>query len=435
MEIYSKLLVFLGKNFPNKNVARDEIVLANKRGNFSRLLLEYLLNFVSFFKHDKEVVFFQNSYLSLGKLFYFSLVSRYRVKVKFSEHKYHKKRGVLSTLQRQELTDYLPDNGDFENFLKLWLPFDLPMCYVENYDYICRLSRMVYPKTAPNIIYSANAWYYDEVFKVWAAEHSAESILVGVQHGGNYGVVRHLFEEEFERRITDYYCTWGWEGKKSDSVISICSGKMWDYKEVKKIKSDEILFSMTIKPKFFSDIRRIPEESEGYLRSHKAFLDVVSLEVVSSIRIRPYQSLESFRIENLWKKYNNSILVEGWNVRFVDSLANCKLFICDHIMTTYLEALKMNVPTLVYFDVNYPSGMLREEAMKDFQKLERVGIVHSSIEELARAVNIIYKDIDTWWCNSELQTVRKEFCNKYANTSNCSVKNLDDMFAKMSKTY
>ena len=58
---------------------------------------------------------------------------------------------------------------------------------------------------------SAIGWYFNEEFKMFAAESAEQGVvLVGVQHGGGYGMLEYLFQEDYELSITDKYFSWGW---------------------------------------------------------------------------------------------------------------------------------------------------------------------------------------------------------------------------------
>ena len=45
-------------------------------------------------------------------------------------------------------------------------------------------------------------------------------------------------------------------------------------------------------------------------------------------------------------------------------------------------------------------------------------ILFLSSQEAAKKVNEIYNDVETWWYSERIQKTRKEFCMKYANTTN-----------------
>ena len=430
LEIYSRLLKFFGKNYPSKKINRNNFVYKQKK-QYIRLSIEFLLNSLSCFKHNKKTIFLQNSYMSHVNLFWFILSSKFKIKVKFSEVEQKNAHIKIDYEQRRIFGKSLPEEEIFDKFIKQSLPLDFPICYIEGYANMNKVAKKSYTMDSPDIIFSANSWYYDEVFKVWAAGCLDRSILVGSQHGGNYGVTKFLFEEEFERKITDYYFTWGWGDDNDQSLIPNCAFKLWNFNEPKVRRSDEILFAMTIKPIFFNDIRRIPKETVSILKSQKDFLNSISKKILFKIRVRPYNTSDDNGVVSLWRKYNKNVLIEGWNVKFKKSLMNCKLVIFDHIMTTYLEALKMNIPTIIYFDTSYPNGILNDHVLEDFKKLKDVGILYGSPNEAALALNKIYDNVDDWWSGELLQEARRDFCNKYANTSGCSINNIDNIFMKI----
>jgi putative transferase (TIGR04331 family) len=426
LEIYSKLLTFFGKDFDQKKIERYAPNRLEPKKQFLKLSVEVLLNSVSFFKFKKKKILMKNSYFDTKSILKFVFLSKFSIRFKFKNHTINNT-AIFNKSKRNILRNNLKSDNHFEKFLKEVLPTDLPMCFLENYKHTIKLSKKIYPSRNPEIIFSANAWYYDEIFKVWSAENIGKSKLVGSQHGGNYGVVEYLFEEEYEKRITDHYISWGW-GNKTKTFHPIGSNKLWNYKKTKKNNANDILYSMTIKPKFFFDLRRLPEESLVYLKDQKDFLNSISDEVLNQIRIRPYNSESKHEIIKLWQGFNKDIVVEDWDLKFISSLKNCKLCIVDHIMTSYLEPLKMNIPTMIYINSNYPNGVIRKEVKADFQKLEDVGILYYSMKEMAINLNEIYANIDDWWNEKKLQQVRQDFCEKFAFSSNFMIRDWDNVF-------
>ena len=56
-------------------------------------------------------------------------------------------------------------------------------------------------------------------------------------------------------------------------------------------------------------------------------------------------------------------------------------------MTTYIESLKLNIPTIIFLDKKYPNGLISKSMSEDFQKLEDVGILYFSPKSAANAIN------------------------------------------------
>ena len=156
-----------------------------------------------------------------------------------------------------------------------------------------------------------------------------------------------------------------------------------------------------------------------------------SSQVLDEIRFRPYNSGNNPELEYLWKKHLGDECLERWDIKFIDSLKNCDIYVCDHVMTTYLEALKLNVPTLILLDKRFPSGWLRDSAKTHFRLLENVGIVHSSIESLVTKLNQVYPTVEKWWNTSSVQSAREDFVQQYARSKSVSVNDIDCSFSML----
>jgi putative transferase (TIGR04331 family) len=104
---------------------------------------------------------------------------------------------------------------------------------------------------------------------------------------------------------------------------------------------------------------------------------------------------------------------------FADSLSDCRVYVCDHVSTTFLEAMAADRPTILFWDpATYP---LRAEAQASFDLLRTVGILHDGPDAAADHVALIYGDVDAWWRSAELQRVRADFCDVYARTAQAPV--------------
>jgi len=84
-------------------------------------------------------------------------------------------------------------------------------------------------------------------------------------------------------------------------------------------------------------------------------------------------------------------------------------------MTTYIEALVMNIPTILFWNPDTPQGRIREEAKEYFNQLKEVNVLHDTPESAAQFINNIFPNqIDNWWHSAEVQNVREKFCNNFA---------------------
>ena len=74
---------------------------------------------------------------------------------------------------------------------------NIPIAYLEGYQTLCEMPKRSKWPTSPKVIFTSVAYYDDDVFKQYAAEHVDEGakLLIG-QHGGYYGTSPFSFQEE-----------------------------------------------------------------------------------------------------------------------------------------------------------------------------------------------------------------------------------------------
>ena len=82
----------------------------------------------------------------------------------------------------------------------------MPTCYLENIDKIKKLSIETFPNN-PKLIYTANAFAGDEVFKYWVSTKTDK--LIVSQHGCNYSTTKYKINPSIEEKIANRFITWG----------------------------------------------------------------------------------------------------------------------------------------------------------------------------------------------------------------------------------
>ena len=109
--------------------------------------------------------------------------------------------------------------------------------------------------------------------------------------------------------------------------------------------------------------------------------------------------------------------LKSWSVNpFLGVVKNNKLIVATCNQTTFLQSLAMNIPTVVFWNSEYE--LLEDSVISDYKKLYDIGILFDSPEAAAKHINELWNNIDIWWNAPELQTIRREFCNKYMYTTN-----------------
>ncbi len=307
--------------------------------------------------------------------------------------------------------------GGYEKCLSTMLHSDIPQSFIEQFEDIGNDAHHVYPKKT-NAIFSANAWYYDEVFKRWAAV-SAENgtLLLGTQHGGNYGALANMASEDHETAIADRYYSWGWAQVDCKAkVVPMPATKLVGRKKIGADgKKDGILWVATSLQRYVIEYPFLPMHFYDYLVWQSRFAKALPQRVMNEVRFRPhYESFGWGTVERM-KDCIQNIQIESWNVPFQESLSNCRLYVCDHLSTTFAEALAVNKPTILFW--NPQANKLRPAAQPYYDLLRTHGILFDAPEAAATAVNDIYDDVEVWWNQPERQAAIEIFCKQFARTS------------------
>jgi putative transferase (TIGR04331 family) len=335
---------------------------------------------------------------------------------------------------RAQLQLKVNEADEFLTILLNSLPHETPKCLVENYTWIRSLSDAHY-NLRPRAIFSANSWYYDEAFKHWAASCAESGTdLLCAQHGGAYGHLEYMPSETHEIEISDRYYSWGWTDSSANGkvVAALPASKL---SAIPPMRADNrrsgILYVATAEPRYQRSFQNLPEDMVSYIAWQQRFLERLRGPARQALRTRLFAEDYGWDIAARWSEFAPEVPLETNATPFLASLANCRLLACDHLGTTFFEAMAANKPAIMFFDASYVP--LREAARPYYESLRRAGIFHENPEGAAAAVAAAYDDIEAWWNDAERQSARTAFCEHYAKTSPQSFRLWANEFARIAK--
>lgn len=436
LQIYSRILRALGKNFPQKKIdvaaaAFDARVVGRTLTGPTRKALQTGISTINTILKESRPIIFRGSYFST--LVELELVAKTLGNVWPIHGRSHQFAGLgIDTSFRKNLP-HLLSNNEFENLLSALLPYDLPLSFIEGLDDLRLAGTHKYP-IKPKAVFSSVAWYFDEDFKQWAASASERgTLLLGMQHGGNYGSLAHHPSENHEIKITDRYFTWGWDRPDVPAkVVPWFASKLSGRKSVPADNEKEgILFVATHAPRYLFQFPHVPYRFKEYLLWQSRFLASMDTHLLAKLRVRFHREDFGWDIAEQWMSSYPAITIERWDTTLVQSLNNCRIYICDHLATTFLESLSANKPTILFWDPEI--NELRPEARSYYDQLLNAGILYDAPETAAEAVNASYNDVAAWWNDPPRQEARRTFCNRFARTSSNAVNEWAAEFKRISK--
>ena len=417
LQMYSNVISNLGFSFPIKSsgVAPDRIKYTFS-ADWKNRVMGYLFRIASFISnlfYDEldRVTITQPYFLYNGLSKRLNILVRSKLKCVFDDMRYDV-RGeiVINRALRDTKRLFESDIDEFKSLINRVIFEDLPLLFLEGWrDF--REKVLSLPINRSKIFYTANATYGNNVFKFLIAEYHDRSILIESQHGGVNGT--HLMAlEEIDQKVCDYFFTFGW--RETEKQIPMYHFNVYTNK--KRSNSKLVLYVKTGQPRYIYRFHSSYSGSEFllYINNGINFLKNIHKRIEILIRLYPknYGWDEKMRIidAGLNVKFDNH------NKSFLSRLRNSYIMVSDHIGSTYLESMAMNVPTIVFCDPEITK--FRLSAKKIYEKLEECKIIHSSPLSAANHLNNVYENVDSWWRQSSVQEVRREFVNRYARYTN-----------------
>lgn len=309
---------------------------------------------------------------------------------------------------------------------------EFPIIFIEGFENLNNLSDKQFPKIFPKMLCSSVGWYFDESFKQWGANLAESGTkLIGLQHGGNYGIVTPHFAETHERLISDFYLTWGWSDCHDEKCIPISSPKLIKKKNKTEVDKNKILFLSTSPCRYLIEFPWIPERSLEYLKWQKIFFSHFTPEFFNFTQFRPYMHDYVWEIERNMKKIFPDLIFCDPKVPFYVNLKDCKLFVTDHLSTTFIEALSINKPTVLFWDP--ATNIVNNNVEPFFNKFRRMNILHDSPESAALWVQSTFNNAEKWWFSTECQKVVKDFCDQYAHIARHPIWEIYKIFKRLNR--
>ena len=238
-------------------------------------------------------------------------------------------------------------------------------------------------------------------------QHNAK--LFSIQHGGGYGMLRLTGIYEF--LVSDGFITYGWQSNRYATISNLLLLRNPFRKKYSRT-SKKILLISTYEAEVRYYITGMLSYC-GYRESIVKFLNKISSYGNISIEWRSYNSRYSSGNGYSQRKYVENNLVNLHKV-IIDAPGSIyerqrmsNLIVVDHIMTTMLETIGGDIPTILYWDSKLYNTSSEFDAVLDI--LEKVGIYHKSEEAAAEYISTIIDNIEIWWNEPERVEARNIF--------------------------
>jgi putative transferase (TIGR04331 family) len=251
------------------------------------------------------------------------------------------------------------------------------------------------------VLGSAAGLYYHEEYKILASRViESGNKIIGFQHGGNYNFEKNGYfcGEYLEKLNVDKFYRWKEKSLFGKLLPATRLAKLSRCKENRKRRRGfwDILFLHAGAGRFvYRQAQHVSDTILKTIVAQQNFYFNLDENVAKYFLLRPYPVDHGWRYKERWLDLTGGEIRFDPNREFIKSLMSCRVFVTDHISTTWLEALSMDVPVLLFFDIR-PYNTLDEVKIL-FEELQDIGVFHSTPESAASFLNKKYETIEEWW--------------------------------------
>ncbi|MBT5470620.1 MAG: hypothetical protein HOK41_08445, partial [Nitrospina sp.] len=273
-----------------------------------------------------------------------------------------------------------------------------PLSLLEGFTaYSKKMSKL---EMAP-VLGSAGGFFQNEEYKILASRAIENgNKIIGFQHGGNYNFQKKEFRcsEYFEKLNGDKFYRWKEKSISGKFLPSTKLEKLASCKKVIKTRDSatNILFVSQRFTRFI--FRYEAENSDDFSRKiidQQNFYSNLDKIIQKFFVLRPYPMEFGWRYKERWLNLTGGNIRFDSTQQFYKSLESNRVYVTDHISTTWLEALYSGIPVILFFDIE--QYFVLDEVRDLFEKLQSVGIFHPTAESAASFLNEKYETIEEWW--------------------------------------
>jgi len=326
------------------------------------------------------------------------------------------------TLSNKELSEY-------EIFLYKIVLEQIPYTYVEGFSNLKLASeRNKWPKAPPAIV-TAVDYFSNDIFRYYCAK----SVLTGskinlICHGGG-GKYKYSSFQDMDLNICDNYFTWGWSEYSSKCVQGFFV-KDNGYKRYGNKDEKNLLHVMLSKYRYQKGIDSTPSYEQyinEYINDQIRLLNLLKPDIKKNVITKLSYDYENSLMDRISEECSD-ISYATMRDNYYMLMSKAKLVVTTYNCTTPVEALAMNIPTIMYWrDKHWELAL---SAVPFFDKLRACGIFHDSPESAALMIEQIWDDVDGWWQSQEVVLACNEFRMWFCRESQHPIRELTD-FCKM----
>ncbi|MDG1203239.1 MAG: LIC12162 family protein [SAR86 cluster bacterium] len=397
--------------------------LLRKILNFILKIIDFLLNLLPI--QNRKIILFQSYF---PRIFLFKLSMRLKIlpgvnsilgqEINYPNASDRSKIGKIEPYFANDTS-----KEQFSRFLAENILADLPVSYLEGYKELLTVQSKLF--NAENI-FTANAHFACELFKVWSAEQKLKgSKLIISSHGGSLYPLNTVFDHQ--EKISDYRIVWGkaWMNKQTRMPANKINTKIKKYNQfgdISLIDYDGHKYSYRC-----ASIPMGPLAIDGYKQKEK-FINQLSPSTRNIFKVRPFP-LGAWETADRYQDTFGAEIISS-QPSLTSTILNSRLVICAYPQTTFSEAMYSGVPTMILYEEKFWEVQPIYKELIDI--LKATNIMHINPSSAARHVERIADNPLQWWNEPKTILARKKFNDLCLTIENDPIYSWTELFRAIS---
>jgi putative transferase (TIGR04331 family) len=325
--------------------------------------------------------------------------------------------------------------GSFDIIARQLISQNIPTAYLEGYLSLETKANTLSWPVKPKLIFTSNAYLADDLFKAWAAGKAETGVPIVIgQHGGHFGMNPFSFHEEHQIAISDKWLSWGWFDQARQQIEPIGNFKDIGINVGYNPKGGALMVEMAM-PRYSYHLFAAPVSSQvlSYMKDQQAFLKELPHELRELVLLRLFPIDYGWDQAVRWEDQMPEVLCDSGQHSIRKLIKESRIYISTYNATTYLESLRWNVPTIIFWNPEH--WELKENVRPYFDLLKSVGIFHETPESAAQQMIDVWDDVDAWWKSNEVQSAREQFCHQFSRAPDDLIGDLQTLFQSLSNKH
>jgi putative transferase (TIGR04331 family) len=289
----------------------------------------------------------------------------------------------------------------FESFLHERIKLDLLQVLVESFSWMRNRAAAI--RSRPKVIFSANAHWFNDLFKHWLAERVRDgAAFVAMEHGG--GIPPKFSAMNFEEDVSDVRTTWAlpYHPKHVRLPPNRFAGRRGG-----KVRGTRLVIVGSESYRYAHDLCPTPLAGQTLVAfEHVCRLhDALEERVQGAFVIKPYPDLGWCLRERFAERLGTTKLCT--EPRLDRVLKSARIVVCTYPQTTFSQAMTCGVPALLVYPKHLWETVPRFDAL--LEALQAAQLLFSDPESAAAHINHIWSQPHVWWNSRTVRAARSRF--------------------------